>query len=57
VTSVAGEPRSRRARLAAGRGAGIAMWNVEYRRIGTAGGEYPNPLTEVGHGGIVGLTR
>lgn len=30
------------------KGAGIATWNIEYRRIGDTGGGYPNTLTDVG---------
>jgi acetyl esterase/lipase len=29
---------------------GIATWNIEYRRIGDGGAEYPNPLLDVGAG-------
>lgn len=28
--------------------AGIATWNIEYRRVGDPGGGYPNTLTDVG---------
>jgi acetyl esterase/lipase len=28
--------------------AGIATWNIEYRRIGDSGGGYPNTMTDVG---------
>jgi len=28
--------------------AGLATWNIEYRRIGDMGGGYPNTLTDVG---------
>lgn len=28
--------------------AGVATWNIEYRRVGDAGGGYPNTFTDVG---------